>query len=47
MTYRTHTTPDVEYRSDEWWRYYIDQFNHVQQHSASEGFEQVVGGQWV
>jgi len=47
MTYQTQMTPEAEYRSDEWWRYYIDQFDQIQSHSASEGFEQIVGGLWV
>jgi len=39
MTYRTHESPDAEYRSDEWWRYYIDHFEQMQRHTAAEGFD--------
>ncbi len=39
MTYRTHTLPNAERRSDEWWRYYIDQWHQVRSHSFAEGVD--------
>lgn len=39
MTYRTHESPDEEYRSEAWWRYYINHWHQMQRHAAAEGLE--------